>query len=717
MGGKCQNRRENYEGIEQLSSASLEWSDLDRQSVDVVRALAMDAVEKAGSGHPGTAMSLAPAAYLLFQRVLRHDPSDPKWAGRDRFVLSCGHSSLTLYIQLYLSGYGLTLDDLKSLRQWGSLTPGHPEYGHTLGVETTTGPLGQGVGNAVGMAMAARRERGLFDPDAAEGASPFDHMIWCFASEGDLEEGISHEVSALAGHQKLGNLAVVFDSNHISIEDDTQIALSEDIAKRYEAYGWHVLEVDWTATGEYQEDVQALYAAMEAARAETERPTFIKLRTVIGWPAPNKQNTGKIHGSALGAEEVAATKRVLGMDPEKSFDVPGEVLDHAREVVQRGRALRAEWNEGYQAWRSANPERAELFDRISGRKLPEGWDKALPTFEIGSQVATRKASGEVLSALAPVLPELWGGSADLAESNNTTMKGEPSFIPDEYQTKEFPGDRYGRTLHFGIREHGMGAILNGIALHNGTRPYGGTFLVFSDYMRPSVRLAALMKLPVTYVWTHDSIGLGEDGPTHQPIEHLWALRAIPGLDVVRPADANETAAAWKAVLEHDDRPAGLALTRQNVPTLEGAGDADAVARGGYVLQDASNGQPAVVIIGTGSEVQLAVEARTILESQGIPTRVVSMPCVEWFQEQDPAYKQTVLPPAVRARVAVEAGIPLGWREFVGDAGEVLGLDHFGASAPYKTIYEQFGLTADRVVAAAKASLAKTGADKGETTGN
>ncbi|WP_182902095.1 transketolase [Microbispora sp. H10830] len=705
------------EGIEQLSSGSLEWSDLDRQAVDVVRALAMDAVEKAGSGHPGTAMSLAPAAYLLFQRVLRHDPSDPKWAGRDRFVLSCGHSSLTLYIQLYLSGYGLTLDDLKALRQWGSLTPGHPEYGHTAGVETTTGPLGQGIGNAVGMAMAARRERGLFDADAAPGASPFDHMIWCFASEGDLEEGISHEVSALAGHQKLGNLAVVFDSNHISIEDDTQIALSEDITKRYEAYGWHVLEVDWTATGEYKEDVQALYDALEAARAETERPTFIKLRTIIGWPAPNKQNTGKIHGSALGADEVAATKRVLGMDPDKSFAVPAEVLDHAREVVERGRALRAEWDKGYQSWREANPERAELFDRISKRKLPEGWDKALPSFEIGSQVATRKASGEVLSALAPVLPELWGGSADLAESNNTTMKGEPSFIPDEYQTKEFPGNRYGRTLHFGIREHGMGAILNGIALHNGTRPYGGTFLVFSDYMRPSVRLAALMKLPVTYVWTHDSIGLGEDGPTHQPIEHLWALRAIPGLDVVRPADANETAAAWKAVLEHDDRPAGLALTRQNVPTLEGAGDPDAVARGGYVLQDASNGQPEVVIIGTGSEVQLAVEARTILESQGIPTRVVSMPCVEWFREQDAAYKQTVLPPAVKARVAVEAGITLGWREFVGDAGEVLGLEHFGASAPYKTIYEQFGLTADRVVAAAKASLAKTGADKGETTGN
>ncbi|GGO24489.1 transketolase [Microbispora rosea subsp. aerata] len=677
----------------------------------------MDAVEKAGSGHPGTAMSLAPAAYLLFQRVLRHDPSDPKWVGRDRFVLSCGHSSLTLYIQLYLSGYGLTLDDLKALRQWGSLTPGHPEYGHTAGVETTTGPLGQGIGNAVGMAMAARRERGLFDPDAAPGTSPFDHMIWCFASEGDIEEGISHEVSAIAGHQKLGNLAVIFDSNHISIEDDTQIALSEDIAKRYEAYGWQVLEVDWTKTGEYVEDVQALYEAMEAARAETERPTFIKLRTIIGWPAPNKQNTGKIHGSALGADEVAATKRVLGMDPGKSFDVPDEVLAHAREVVQRGRALRAEWDKGYQSWREANPERAELFDRISARRLPEGWDKVLPSFEVGSQIATRKASGEVLSALAPVLPELWGGSADLAESNNTTMKGEPSFIPDEYQTKEFPGHRYGRTLHFGIREHGMGAILNGIALHNGTRPYGGTFLVFSDYMRPSVRLAALMKLPVIYVWTHDSIGLGEDGPTHQPVEHLWSLRAIPGLDVVRPADANETAAAWKAVLEHTDRPAGLALTRQNVPTLEGTGDPDAVARGGYVLRDASNGQPEVVLIGTGSEVQLAVEARAILESQGIPTRVVSMPCVEWFRAQDAAYRQTVLPPAVKARVAVEAGISLGWREFVGDAGEVLGLEHFGASAPYKTIYEQFGLTADRVVAAAKASLAKTGADRGETTGN
>nr|WP_093264508.1 transketolase [Thermostaphylospora chromogena] len=696
---------------------SLEWSDLDRRAVDVVRALAMDAVEKAGSGHPGTAMSLAPAAYLLFQRVMRHDPSDPSWVGRDRFVLSAGHSSLTLYIQLFLSGYGLTLHDLQSLRQWGSRTPGHPEYGHTAGVETTTGPLGQGIGNAVGMAMAARRERGLFDPDAAPGTSPFDHYIWCIASDGDIEEGISHEVSALAGHQKLGNLIVIYDSNDISIEDDTRIALSEDVAKRYEAYGWHVLTVDWTASGEYHEDVAALYRALNEARAETERPTLIKLRTIIGWPAPNKKNTGKIHGSALGAEEVAATKKILGMDPDKTFDVPQEVLDHARQVVARGRAARAEWEKAFQSWREANPERAAEFDRISARRLPDGWDKALPSFEVGASIATRKASGEVLSALAPVLPELWGGSADLADSNNTTMKGEPSFIPEEFQTRAFPGHRYGRTLHFGIREHGMGAILNGIALHGGTRPYGGTFLVFSDYMRPSVRLAALMKLPVVYVWTHDSIGLGEDGPTHQPVEHLWSLRAIPGLDIVRPADANETAAAWKAVLEHTDRPAGIALTRQNLPVLEGTDDPAKVARGGYVLHDASNGQPRVILIATGSEVQLAVEARKILEGKGVPTRVVSMPCVEWFAAQDPAYRQSVLPPEVRARVAVEAGIGMGWREFVGEDGEVLSLEHFGASAPYKTLFEQYGFTAERVVAAANASLARTGADKGETTGN
>ncbi|MEV0622200.1 transketolase [Nonomuraea sp. NPDC050404] len=695
---------------------ALEWTDLDKQAVDVVRALAMDAVEKAGSGHPGTAMSLAPAAYLLFQRVMRHDPTDPNWLGRDRFVLSCGHSSLTLYIQLYLSGYGLTLDDLKRLRQWDSLTPGHPEHGHTAGVETTTGPLGQGIANAVGMAMAARRERGLFDPDAAPGASPFDHNIWCIVSDGDIEEGISHEASSLAGHQKLGNLVVIYDDNHISIEHDTQIALSEDVSKRYEAYGWHTQVVDWTQTGDYVEDVQALYDALTAARAETDRPSFIRLRTIIGWPAPNKQNTGGVHGSALGEAEVAATKEVLGMDPAKSFDVPAQVLEHARGVASRGRADHAEWEKSYAEWRLANDERAAELDRISRRALPAGWAEALPSFEVGGSVATRKASGEVLSALAPVLPELWGGSADLAGSNNTTMKGEPSFIPEEFQTKDYSGNRYGRTLHFGIREHAMGAILNGIALHGGTRPYGGTFLVFSDYMRPAVRLAALMKLPVTYVWTHDSIGLGEDGPTHQPIEHLWALRAIPGLDVVRPADGNETVYAWKTVLEHTDRPAALALTRQNVPTYEGT-SAEGVARGGYVLREASDGLPQVILIATGSEVQIAVDGRELLEAQGIPTRVVSMPCVEWFNGQDSAYKQTVLPSSIRARVAVEAGIALGWHEFVGENGEVVGLEHFGASAPYKTLYEQFGLTAERVAAAAKASLAKLGQDKGETTGN
>ena len=700
---------------------TLEWSALDRRAVDTVRVLAMDAVEEAGSGHPGTAMSLAPAAYLLFQRFLWHDPTDPVWPGRDRFVLSCGHSSLTLYIQLYLSGYGLSLDDLKALRRWGSLTPGHPEYGHTAGVETTTGPLGQGIGNAVGMAMAARRERGLFDPDAATGESPFDHHVWVFASDGDIEEGISHEASALAAHQRLGNLILLYDDNHISIEDDTAIAKSEDVEARYAAYGWHVQRVDWTgADGAYEEDVAALAAALTSARAETGRPSFIALRTVIGWPAPNKQNTGKIHGSALGADEVAATKKILGFDPAKKFDVAEDVLAHARQIQGRGRAAHAAWREHYEKWRAANPERAVEYDRISARRLPAGWADKLPVFEPGTDIATRAASGQILAALGPVLPELWGGSADLAESNNTTMKGEPSFIPDEFQTKEFSGDRYGRTLHFGVREHAMGAILSGIALHGGTRPYGGTFLVFSDYMRPAVRLAALMKLPVTYVWTHDSIGLGEDGPTHQPVEHLWALRAIPGLDVVRPADANETAVAWRTILEHADRPAGLCLTRQKLPTFDRAAltSAAETARGGYVLVEASAGAPEVIIIASGSEVRIAVAAREILEAEGTPTRVVSMPCVEWFEAQDEAYRQRVLPPAVRARVSVEAGIALGWRGYVGDVGESVSLEHFGASADYKTLFQQFGFTPERVVAAARASLIKAGAaGRGETTGN
>ncbi|WP_412741061.1 transketolase [Krasilnikovia sp. MM14-A1259] len=684
----------------------------------------MDAVEKAGNGHPGTAMSLAPAAYLLFHRVMRHDPSDPAWPGRDRFVLSCGHSSLTLYIQLYLSGYGLSLDDLASLRQWGSLTPGHPEHGHTPGVETTTGPLGQGIGNAVGMAMAARRERGLFDPTAEPGGSPFDHHIWAIASDGDIEEGISHEASALAGVQQLGNLTLIWDDNEISIEDDTRIAKSEDVAARYAAYGWHVQTVDWRrgdpADGEYHEDVEALYAALQATKAETDRPSFIALRTIIGWPAPNKQNTGKIHGSALGADEVAATKELLGFDPQAAFAVDEQVIAHAREVVTRGRAAHAQWQGGFDSWATANPDARALYDRVAARTLPDGWAGALPEFGADAKgLATRAASGKVLDALAGVLPELWGGSADLAESNNTTMKGEPSFIPAEHATKAFPGHEYGRTLHFGIREHAMGAILNGIALHGGTRPYGGTFLVFSDYMRPSVRLAALMKLPVTFVWTHDSIGLGEDGPTHQPVEHLTALRAIPGLDVVRPADANETAWAWRGALEHTDRPTALALSRQALPTIdrERYASAEGVLKGGYVLSEATGGQPQVILIATGSEVQYCLTAQERLEADGTPTRVVSMPCQEWFAAQDAAYQQQVLPHGVKARVTVEAGIAMSWQRFLGDCGEAVSIEHYGASAPAGVLFEQFGFTADNVVAKAHAALAKVGEITGTTTGN
>jgi transketolase len=658
--------------------------------------------------------------------VLRHDPGDPGWIGRDRFVLSCGHSSLTLYIQLYLSGYGLALADLQALRTWGSLTPGHPEHGHTVGVETTTGPLGQGVGNAVGMAMAARRERGLYDPDAAPGESPFDHMIYCFASDGDMEEGISGEASSLAGHHQLGNLVLVYDDNHISIEDDTDIAFSEDVVRRYAAYGWHTQTVDFLRDdGSYVEDVTALERALLAAKAETGRPSFIKLRTIIAWPAPNAQNTGKAHGSALGAEEVARTKQLLGYDPEKHFDVDPQVLAHAREVRDRGKAAHRRWQTGFDAWADAKPERRALLDRLSRRALPDGWAARLPSFPADPKgMATRKASGNVLDALVGVLPELWGGSADLAESNNTTPKGEPSFVPTEHQTKEFPGGPYGRVLHFGVREHSMGAELNGIALHGGTRPYGGTFLIFSDYMRPAVRLAAIMKLPVTYVWTHDSVGLGEDGPTHQPVEHLAALRAIPGLDVVRPADANETVVAWRTILEHTDRPAGLCLTRQNVPTFDRTPGADGavapaegVARGGYVLAEASGGLPQVILIGTGAEVQYAVEARTRLEAEGVPTRVVSMPCLEWYRAQDRSYQQQVLPTGVKARVSVEAAVGQGWREIVGDAGEIVSLEHFGASANYAVLFEQFGFTPDRVVAAAHASLERVGVIAGTTTGN
>ena len=679
----------------------------------------MDAVQQAGSGHPGTAMSLAPAAYLLFQHVMRHDPADPRWQGRDRFVLSCGHSSLTLYIQLYLSGYGLTLDDLKAYRTWGSRTPGHPEHGLTPGVETTTGPLGQGLANAVGMAMAARRERGLLDPDAAPGASPFDHHIYAFASDGDIEEGISHEASSIAGHQQLGNLIVLYDDNSISIEDDTAIAKSEDVGARYEAYGWHVQRLSWRQPDGYAEDVQALYRALIAARDHREAPSLISLRTIIGWPAPHKQNTGEAHGSALGADEVAATKRILGFDPAVAFPAEDEAVNHARQVGDRGKKAHAAWQDSFEAWAQAYPRARALLGRLSGRQLPDGWASALPSFPSDAKgLATRRASGKVLNALAGVLPELWGGSADLAGSNDTTMEGEASFIPEVHQTRLYPGGRYGRTLHFGIREHAMGAIANGIALHGLTRPYGGTFLVFSDYMRPAVRLAALMRLPVTYVWTHDSIGLGEDGPTHQPVEHLWALRAIPGLDVVRPADANETAVAWRTILQRDDRPAGLCLTRQNVPVLDrspeaGLGSAEGTARGGYVLADGEGGRPDVVLIATGSEVQIALEAREVLHREGTSARVVSMPCVEWFAEQDASYQEEVLPPGIRARVCVEAGIALGWRSIAGDLGECVSLEHFGASAAYQTLYAEFGITAERVAGAARTSLARQSAGAGD----
>ena len=686
-----------------------DWSPLDTRAVDTVRVLAADAVQRCGSGHPGTAMSLAPLAYTLFQHVMRHDPGDPGWQGRDRFVLSCGHSSLTLYLQLFLSGYGLELSDLEQLRTWGSQTPGHPEYGHTPGVEITTGPLGQGLGAGVGMAMAARRERGLFDPDAAPGESPFDHVVYVIASDGDIEEGVTSEASSIAGRQQLGNLVVIYDDNHISIEDDTTIALSEDVAMRYEAYGWHVQTVRGG------ENVVGIREALSRAKAETDRPSFIALRTIIGFPAPEKMNTGAAHGSALGEDELSKVKEILSFDPAKSFAVDEEVLAHTRRVGGRAREARRSWQESFDRWSRHNPERRALLERMARLELPDGWTDHLPDWNADADpVATRKALATVLESIGDVLPELWGGSADLAESNNTTIKGADSFGPSTIKTGMWgQASPYGRTLHFGVREHAMGAILNGIALHGGTRAYGGTFLIFSDYMRPAVRLAALMKLPTIYIWTHDSIGLGEDGPTHQPVEHLAALRAIPGLAVVRPADARETAAAFRGILESPTGPAGLALTRQNVPVLEGV-TTDGVLRGGYVIAEAGAGGngtvgPQLLLIATGSEVQLALAARDALEAEGVPTRVVSMPCVEWFDAQDESYRRSVLPREVTARVAVEAAIGLTWHRFVGDHGEIVSIEHYGASADYKTLYQKFGLTTDAIVEAARRSLSRTSA--------
>lgn len=676
------------------------WTELDDRAVTTARALAMDSVQKVGNGHPGTAMSLAPAAYLLFQKWMRHDPSDPTWIGRDRFVLSNGHSSITLYTQLFLSGYGLELDDLKSFRTWESKTPGHPEFGHTAGVETTTGPLGSGLATAVGMAMDARYIRNLLDPETASGNSPFDHKIWVIVGDGCLQEGVTSEASSLAGHQALGNLVVLYDDNHISIEGDTAVSFSEDVLARYTSYGWNVQAVEMNSDGSI--DVTGLDNAIAAAVSQTKQPTLIRVRNIIGWPAPTLQNTGKVHGAALGETEIAATKEILGLDPAKSFEVPDEVLQHTRKVVARGKAAHESWNGALAAWKASNSQGSELFDRLVSRTLPANWTSSIPRFEPGKAIATRKASGDTINAIAQVLPEFWGGSADLGDSNLTTIEHGGSFLP---ATSTMPGAKEsGRIVHYGIREFAMASAMNGIALGSLSRPFAGTFLVFSDYMRGAVRLSALMDLPVTYVWTHDSIGLGEDGPTHQPIEHLWSLRAIPNLAVVRPADANETATAWRIILENN-KPAGLCLSRQNLPVLdsEATSDSELVARGAYVLSEASK-DAEVILIATGSEVSLALEAQKTLEASGVATRVVSAPCLEWFEAQPAEYRESVLPSHVTARVSVEAGIAQGWWKYVGSKGRCISIEHFGASASAEKLYEEFGVTVEAIVVAAQESL-------------
>jgi transketolase len=663
------------------------------------RALAADAVQKVGNGHPGTAMSLAPVAYTLFQRHLIHDPSDPQWVGRDRFILSCGHSSLTLYTQLFLSGYGLEMKDLQEFRTWGSLTPGHPEFGHTAGVEMTTGPLGQGVATAVGMAMAARYERGLLDPQAPAGNSVFDHSIWVICSDGDLQEGVSAEASSLAGTQELGSLNVIYDDNRISIEGDTHNAFTEDVSARYRAYGWHVIDVAAASNGNV--DIAALNAAMVAAKKETTKPSLIRMKSVIAWPAPKAQGTAGSHGSALGDEEIAATKVALGLNPEEKFAMPADVLAHARLVKDRAAKVRKEWNTKFATWQSSNPEQAKLLERLRAKALPAGWDGDIPTFAPGKDVATRAASGQVINAIAKHLPEFWGGSSDLAGSNNTSIDGGGSFLPASSEIKG--AHPYGRIIHFGIREHAMGSILNGIALHGLTRSFGGTFAVFSDYMRPAVRLAALMNIPSTFVWTHDSIGVGEDGPTHQPIEHFAALRAIPGLDVVRPGDANEVAESWKKILTRG-RAAGILLSRQNLPVLDRTDcePASGTAKGAYILKDAQN--PKAVLIATGSEVSLAIDVQSALASEGIAVRVVSAPCLEWFSEQDQSYKDQVLPPSIKLKVSIEVGIAQGWHQLIGDGGIAISLEHYGASADAKRLFKEFGFSVEAIVTKIKAAL-------------
>ena len=680
------------------------WQPIDDKAVAISRALAMDAVQKVGNGHPGTAMSLAPVAYTLFQRILKHDPANPNWIARDRFILSCGHSSLTLYIQLFLSGYGVELEDLKQFRTFNSLTPGHPEYGHTVGVETTTGPLGQGVANAVGMAMAARYEKGLLDPENDQ--SIFDHNIWVIASDGDLQEGVSAEASSLAGTQQLGNLKMIYDDNRISIEGDTHVAFTEDVSARYKSYGWEVLEVNALTNGDV--DRQNLELAMIKAVEQKTKPVLIRLKTVIAWPAPKAQGTSKSHGSALGEEEVAATKSALGLDPSQSFYAPSEVITHARKIKERGSNAFKAWEKNFQIWQDRNPDKAKLLDRLLTKKLPEKWEDDLPIFSSDKEIATRAASGKVIQAIAASLPEFWGGSADLAESNNTTIEGGGSFLPKESLMKN--ANPFGRIIHFGIREHAMGAILNGAALHGLVKPFAGTFLVFSDYMRGAVRLSALMQLPVTYVWTHDSIGLGEDGPTHQPVEHLAALRTIPGLDVIRPADANEVSACWVEIIKRG-KPAGLALSRQNLPVIDRSKyeSTSGSKYGAYVLSHPDNSDQnncQVILIATGSEVYLALSAQEELLSKGIKARVVSAPCLEWFMEQPASYREQVLPNAVKARVSIEAGIAQPWYRFLGDAGVAVSLEHFGASASAPLLFKEFGFTVENIVKAAKDSIAK-----------